>query len=59
MFMPKSEKILVLGSNSFGGASYVNFALDRGFKVIGINRSLESHSCFYPYRKNKNKTSDF
>ena len=33
MFMPKSEKILVLGSNSFGGASYVNFALDKGFKV--------------------------
>ena len=53
--MPINEKILVLGSNSFGGASYVNFALENGFKVIGINRSLESYSCFYPYRKNKNK----
>ncbi len=33
----------------------MNFALEKGFKVIGINRSLESHSCFYPYRKNQNK----
>ena len=29
--------------------------MEKGFKVIGINRSLESYSCFYPYRKNKNK----
>ena len=53
--MVNNEKILVLGSNSFGGSSYINYALDKGYKIIGINRSVESHSCFHPYKNNKNK----
>ena len=53
--MINNEKILVLGSNSFGGSSYINFALDKGYTVIGINRSKEQNSCFHPYKNNNNK----
>ncbi|MBN1531202.1 MAG: GDP-mannose 4,6-dehydratase [Spirochaetes bacterium] len=45
-----SEKIIVIGSNSFSGASFSAFALDRGLEVIGISRSPEPHRVFLPYR---------
>jgi dTDP-glucose 4,6-dehydratase len=35
------EKILVLGSNSFSGSTTVKVLLDRGYEVIGLNRSPE------------------
>ena len=50
-----NKKILVLGSNSFGGACYIDHALNDGYNVIGINRSKESKSCFLPYINNKNR----
>ena len=53
--MNLSKKILVFGSNSFGGASYINYALANNYKIIGINRSKEGENCFLPYKKNKNK----
>ncbi len=43
-------KIVVLGSNAFSGASFVNFALGKGAEVIGISRSDEPHPAFLPYR---------
>jgi dTDP-glucose 4,6-dehydratase len=45
-----SKKIVVIGSNSFSGASFVEFALERGADVIGISRSAEPSAAFLPYR---------
>mgnify|MGYP005639261107 FL=1 len=45
-----SEKIIVIGSNSFSGASFVPFALDEGFEVTGISRSAEINPVFLPYK---------
>ncbi len=43
-------KILVLGSNSFSGASFVAHALAEGSEVIGVSRSSEPVTAFLPYR---------
>lgn len=48
--MTSPMKIVVLGSNSFSGASFVNFALEQGAHVIGLSRSKEPHRVFLPYR---------
>jgi dTDP-glucose 4,6-dehydratase len=48
------EKIIVLGSNSFSGSHFVDFALEQGIEVIGISRSTEPHPVFLPYKKKKN-----
>lgn len=45
-----AERILVIGSNSFSGASFVAHALDAGSEVIGVSRSPEPHPAFLPYR---------
>src|SRR2546430_2709346 len=47
-----SERVLVLGSNSFSGASFVDFALSQGLEVVGASRSPEPHAAFLPYRWN-------
>ena len=44
------EKIIVIGSNSFSGASFVSFALDEGFEITGISRSAELNPVFLPYK---------
>jgi len=44
------NKIAVLGSNSFSGASFVRYLLDKGHDVIGFSRSQEPESVFLPYR---------
>jgi dTDP-glucose 4,6-dehydratase len=44
------ERVLVIGSNSFSGASFVSWLLDRGHEVIGVSRSPEPHKAFLPYR---------
>lgn len=43
-------KIVVMGSNSFSGASFVDFALKQGAQVIGLSRSDEPNQVFLPYR---------
>ena len=48
-----SEKIVVIGSNSFSGAHFVDYSLEQGLDVIGISRSPEPHSDFLPYKKRK------
>lgn len=48
--MTSTSKIAVIGSNSFSGASFVDYALEQGSEVIGISRSSEPHSVFLPYR---------
>ncbi len=44
------EKIFVIGSNSFTGASFVEYALARGHEVIGSSRSDEPSRAFLPYK---------
>lgn len=46
----KPDKMLVLGSNSFSGASFVDFALEKGAEVVGVSRSAEYPRVFLPYR---------
>ena len=48
--MSSQEKFLVIGSNSFSGASFVDFLLQDGAAVIGTSRSAEAHRAFLPYR---------
>lgn len=43
-------KIVVMGSNSFSGASFIDFALGQEAEVIGLSRSVEPHKAFLPYR---------
>ncbi len=45
-----SEKIAVIGSNSFSGASFVRHCLTQGLEVLGASRSAEPAGCFLPYR---------
>ncbi|MFT4279093.1 MAG: GDP-mannose 4,6-dehydratase [Rhodopseudomonas sp.] len=47
------DKYLVIGSNSFTGASMVSYLLDQGADVVGISRSDEPHPAFLPYRWKK------
>ena len=37
--MAAPDKFLVIGSNSFSGASFVDFLLRKGADVIGVSRS--------------------
>ena len=47
------EKIVVIGSNSFSGASFVAYCLSLGLYVIGISRSKEPIDAFLPYKWSK------
>ncbi len=44
------EKIAIIGSNSFSGASFVRYCLSQGLEVLGASRSSEPAECFLPYR---------
>jgi dTDP-glucose 4,6-dehydratase len=44
------EICLVIGSNSFSGASFVDYLLEQGYPVIGCSRSPEPHAAFLPYK---------
>lgn len=44
------DTILVVGSNSFSGASFTDFALRQGARVIGTSRSVEPIPAFLPYK---------
>ena len=45
-----TQKILVIGSNSFSGASFVAYALARGAQVVGTSRSEQPTQALLPYR---------
>lgn len=47
--MNDNKKLMVIGSNSFSGASFIDFALDCGMSVIGISRSMQPDPVFLPY----------
>ncbi len=42
--------ILVIGSNSFSGASFCSYLLQQGLGVIGASRSPEAADVFLPYK---------
>ena len=42
--------IVVVGSNSFSGATFVDFALRQGARVLGTSRSAEPIPAFLPYK---------
>lgn len=44
------EKFFIIGSNSFSGASFIDYLLNEGCEVVGISRSPEPHRAFLPYR---------
>lgn len=48
--MPQLEKCLVVGSNSFSGASFIDHLVEQGYPVIGCSRSPEPHPAFLPYK---------
>ncbi len=45
-----SDRFVIIGSNSFSGASFAAHLLAKGIEVIGISRSHELNSAFLPYR---------
>ena len=45
-----SNKIIVIGSNSFSGSSFCSYLLKKGVEVIGISRSKEKDIYFLPYK---------
>lgn len=48
--MAAAEKFLVLGSNSFSGASFAEALLGQGCDVLAVSRSTEPDLAFLPYR---------
>ena len=55
--MSKAQKILVLGSNSFSGASFCDFVAATGRDVIATSRSPEPHYALLPYKWRKHQGS--
>ncbi|MGZ0080409.1 GDP-mannose 4,6-dehydratase [Methylomonas sp. YC3] len=44
------QTIFVIGSNSFSGATFVDYALKQGVRVIGTSRSAEPVDALLPYK---------
>jgi dTDP-glucose 4,6-dehydratase len=51
--MSGREKYLILGSNSFSGATFADFLAAEGHDVIATSRSDEPHDAFLPYKWTK------
>src|SRR6201994_2122188 len=51
--MAAHEKYLILGSNSFSGATFADFLAAAGHDVIATSRSDEAHQAFLPYKWQK------
>lgn len=52
-----SDKVLVIGSNSFSGAGFSAYLLRQGCEVLGVSRSAQPHDALLPYRWEPNATS--
>src|SRR3984957_4934249 len=48
--MAAHEKYLILGSNSFSGATFADFLAAQGHDVLATSRSEEAHDAFLPYK---------
>lgn len=51
--MAGQEKFLILGSNSFSGATFADFLAAKGYHVLATSRSDEPHDAFLPYKWQK------
>lgn len=54
-----NARFVVIGSNSFSGAYFVDYLLQEGLDVIGISRSPEPDPVFLPYKKRKKSSFRF
>jgi dTDP-glucose 4,6-dehydratase len=48
--MASNRKFLVLGSNSFSGATFADYLAEAGFDVLATSRSEEPHEALLPYK---------
>lgn len=48
--MAGSEKFLLLGANSFSGATFADHLAEQGYDVLATSRSAEPHAAFLPYK---------
>lgn len=55
--MSSSEKFLILGSNSFSGATFADHLASEGHDVVATSRSPEPHDAFLPYKWRKHPGS--
>ena len=53
------NNFLVIGSNSFSGAYFIKYLLEKGHNVIGISRSEEPNKVFLPYKWSGNLVNNF
>jgi dTDP-glucose 4,6-dehydratase len=53
MVMAGQEKFLILGSNSFSGATFADCLAAKGYDVLATSRSEEPHDAFLPYKWQK------
>ena len=53
------NNFLVIGSNSFSGAYFIKYLLEKGHDVIGISRSEELNKVFLPYKWSGDLTNNF
>jgi dTDP-glucose 4,6-dehydratase len=51
--MTVAEKFLILGSNSFSGATFADHLAAQGYDVIATSRSPEAHPALLPYKWGK------
>jgi dTDP-glucose 4,6-dehydratase len=51
------SKYLVIGSNSFSGAQFIKYLLEKGNDVIGVSRSQEINNVYLPYKWNYNNVN--
>jgi dTDP-glucose 4,6-dehydratase len=51
--MTATSKYLILGSNSFSGATFCDFLAARGGDVVATSRSDEAHEALLPYKWQK------
>ena len=54
-----NQKFIVIGSNSFSGATFINYLLDKGHQVLGVSRSQEYNNVFLPYTWHNNNLDRF
>ena len=47
------KRYLVFGSNSFSGANFVKFLINKNIQTIGISRSSQLKKIYLPYFKSK------
>ncbi len=56
----KRKKVLVIGSNSFSGADFIDLLLEKEeYEVFGVSRSEEKSALFLPYKNRKSSRFRF